>query len=75
MLITSKGFITAQGREFPNDPSGFIFSGCTVSGIESVGAFLGRAYRPFSRVIFQDSYFSKVVDPLGWNAWGYAGQE
>ncbi|XP_011023919.1 PREDICTED: putative pectinesterase 52 [Populus euphratica] len=73
--VTSNGVITAQGREFPNDPSGFVFSGCTISGIKGVRAFLGRAYRPYSRVIFQDSYFSKVVDPLGWNAWGYAGQE
>ncbi|KAB5529147.1 hypothetical protein DKX38_019228 [Salix brachista] len=73
--VTGDGVITAQGREFPNDPNGFVFSGCTVSGIEGVRAFLGRAYRPYSRVIFQDSYFSEVVDPLGWNAWGYVGKE
>ncbi|KAJ6694448.1 hypothetical protein OIU85_005160 [Salix viminalis] len=43
--------------------------------LKGVRAFLGRAYRPYSRVIFQDSYFSEVVDPLGWNAWGYVGKE
>ncbi|CAK7340526.1 unnamed protein product [Dovyalis caffra] len=73
--VTSAGFITAQGREFPNETNGFIFSRCTISGIRGVRALLGRAFRPYSKVIFQESFLSEVVDPLGWNAWHYAGHE
>ncbi|CAN1219481.1 Putative pectinesterase 52 [Linum perenne] len=37
--------------------------------------FLGRAYGPFSRVIFESTFLSSIVDPLGWNALDYVGHE
>ncbi|XP_062104491.1 probable pectinesterase 29 [Humulus lupulus] len=69
------GFITAQGRTKNNDGSGFVFKNCHVDGTGSV--FLGRPWRPYSRVLFYNSYLSKVIVPQGWNAWnsvGYEGQ-
>ncbi|CAI0551728.1 unnamed protein product [Linum tenue] len=74
--VTGGGFITAQGRENANDPSGFVFSGGRVEdGAPGVHTLLGRAYRKYSRVIFQSTYLSAAIDPRGWDAWHYAGQE
>ncbi|KAM6544686.1 hypothetical protein CsatB_025422 [Cannabis sativa] len=67
------GFITAQGRTNNNDGSGFVFKNCNVIGTGSV--FLGRPWRPYSRVLFYNSYLSNVVVPQGWNAWKSTGYE
>ncbi|XP_044492761.1 putative pectinesterase 10 [Mangifera indica] len=67
------GFITAQGRNCSSDPSGFVFKYCTITG--SGKAYLGRAYRPYSRVIMIKSTISDVVIPEGWEAWHAIGQE
>ncbi|XP_022946885.1 putative pectinesterase 10 [Cucurbita moschata] len=69
----NQGYITAQGRQSANDPSGFVFQQCTITG--SGKGFLGRAYGPFSRVIFKDTNMGKVVAPEGWDAWHFKGQE
>ncbi|KAF1896887.1 hypothetical protein Lal_00034588 [Lupinus albus] len=67
------GFITAQGRKSEDDPSGFIFKGGSVVGIGH--AYLGRAYGPYSRVIFNETYFSSVVALEGWNSWNFKNHE
>ncbi|KAL1212764.1 putative pectinesterase 52 [Cardamine amara subsp. amara] len=67
------GFITAQGRNSVLDPSGFVFLGGSISGNTNV--YLGRAYGPFSRVIFIQTYLSSVVVPQGWSSWNYGGRE
>ena len=73
-LTTSKvqvpfGYVTAQGRSSEDDPSGFVFRGGKVVGSGPV--FLGRAYGPYSRVIFDGTFLDSVVSPLGWDAWQY----
>ncbi|KAA8545261.1 hypothetical protein F0562_020045 [Nyssa sinensis] len=69
----SAGYITAQGRQSPADPSGFVFSRGFVFG--SGQAYLGRAYGPYSRVIFVGTSMGEVVIPQGWDAWQYTGHE
>ncbi|CAL0320939.1 unnamed protein product [Lupinus luteus] len=64
---SSSGFVTAQGRSGKNDKSGFVFRGGALIG--NGQTFLGRAYGPFSRVVFYGTYFSSVVAPAGWSAW------
>ncbi|CAN1219485.1 Probable pectinesterase 55, partial [Linum perenne] len=74
--VTAGGFITAQKRMGRNDPSGFVFYGGRVDGAApGIQTLLGRAYGPFSRVIFHSTFFNSVINPLGWNAWKYVGQE
>ncbi|CAN1219483.1 Putative pectinesterase 52 [Linum perenne] len=74
--VTSGGFITAQYRKGRDDHSGFVFHGGRVDGATpDVRTFLGRAYGPFSRVIFESTFLSSTVHPLGWNAWHYVGHE
>ena len=65
--------ITAQGRESSDDASGFLFKGGKISG--SLKTYLGRAYGPYSRVIFQETELEAEVIPEGWDAWKYPGKE
>lgn len=67
------GYITAQRRESANEANGFVFRRGSVYG--SGQALLGRAYGPYSRVIFHQTAFNNVVAPQGWGAWDYPGQE
>jgi pectinesterase len=65
--------VTAQYRDSDEQPSGFVFKGGSVDGSGQVK--LGRAYGPYSRVIFYQTYLSPVVSPKGWDAWHYSGHE
>ncbi|CAL0320936.1 unnamed protein product [Lupinus luteus] len=65
--VTSSGYVTAHGRNEKKDSSGFVFKGGKVIG--NGKTMLGRAYGPFSRVIFYETYLSSVVAPEGWSAW------
>ncbi|GLJ39284.1 hypothetical protein SUGI_0801670 [Cryptomeria japonica] len=64
---TITGAITAQGRGSALENTGFSFVACIVRGTGNI--WLGRAWRPYSRVIFAYSYFSDIISPDGWNDW------
>lgn len=66
------GFITAQGRATEQDTSGFVFNKCSIVGVGK--AFLGRAYRGYSRVLFCNTNMADVIVHQGWDSWGYQGQ-
>ncbi|KAI4374370.1 hypothetical protein MLD38_012374 [Melastoma candidum] len=68
------GYITAQGLQAADDPSGFVFSHCRVVG-DTFKAYLGRAYREYARVLFIESNFADVIVPQGWDAWRATGKE
>ncbi|XP_058747088.1 probable pectinesterase 55 [Vicia villosa] len=68
------GVITAQFRNSPNDPSGFVFKNCNISGT-GYKTELGRAMGAYARVIIANSYLSDVVRPEGWSQRRYVGQE
>lgn len=62
----SDGVITAHYRNSPDDPSGFVFNRCKISGYG--GKFeLGRAMEAYARVIVANSYVSDSVKPEGWS--------
>ncbi|KAK3441507.1 hypothetical protein EUGRSUZ_L00260 [Eucalyptus grandis] len=65
--------ITAQGRASPGDPSGFVFERGAVIG--SGPYLLGRAYGPYSRVVFHKTLLSAGVAPQGWDPWHCQGRE
>ncbi|KAL5996470.1 hypothetical protein ACLOJK_026550 [Asimina triloba] len=65
------GAITAQGRESPSDPNGFVFLFPAVVGTGPV--YLGRAWRAASRVVFYNAALYIDVVPAGWDAWSFAG--
>ncbi|KAF3906145.1 Pectinesterase [Dactylellina cionopaga] len=64
------GWITANGREAANNTSFYVFNKCKITGTSGVAStYLGRPWRQFSRVVFQKSYLSNVVNPAGWSRW------
>ncbi|KAK1996813.1 pectinesterase [Colletotrichum falcatum] len=65
-----KGFITANGRDAAANPSFYVFNGANVTGTSGPASVaLGRPWRPFSRVVFQNSALGDVVKPAGWATW------
>ncbi|XP_050280709.1 probable pectinesterase 8 [Quercus robur] len=59
------GVITAQGRGSQEENTGFAFTNCTVGGNGRI--WLGRAWKPFARVVFADTSMSDIIAPEGWN--------
>lgn len=73
LLGGAPAFITAQGRDSNMETTGFVFKSSTVIGTGP--AFLGRAYRKYSTVLFYTSSFADIVAKEGWSAWNFVGQE
>jgi pectinesterase len=62
------GYITAAST--PNDqPYGYVFSNCKITGEPGVKTFLGRPWRQYGSTIFLNTEMSEVVRPEGWNDW------
>ncbi|KAA8533934.1 hypothetical protein F0562_031451 [Nyssa sinensis] len=62
----NEAYITAHARESTADNSAFVFVHCSVTGSGKT-AVLGRAWRPYSRVIFAYSQLSDAINPEGWS--------
>ncbi|KAK1292865.1 putative pectinesterase 29 [Acorus calamus] len=62
------GWVTAQGRLNPTDDDGFVFMSCTITADKGT-TYLGRAWGPYSRVVFYKSQFLATIVPQGWDAW------
>lgn len=59
------GAVTANGRASADENSGFAFVNCAIGGTGRI--WLGRAWRPFSRVVFSHTSMSDIIAPEGWN--------
>ncbi|KAH1131930.1 hypothetical protein J1N35_003308 [Gossypium stocksii] len=67
------GAVTAQNRGSILDDTGFSFVKCKVTG--SGALYLGRAWGPFSRVVFAYTYMDNIILPKGWYNWGDPNRE
>lgn len=64
------GYITASGREAANSSAIYVFNKASVEGTSGVAStYLGRPWRTFARVVWQNSALGDVVRPEGWSAW------
>ncbi|XP_058729928.1 pectinesterase/pectinesterase inhibitor PPE8B-like [Vicia villosa] len=70
-LEDQENTITAQGRRYPRQPTGFSFQFCNISAETNVinPTFLGRPQQKYSRTIFMQSYLSDAIHPEGWLPW------
>ncbi|XP_055823844.1 probable pectinesterase 8 [Solanum dulcamara] len=59
------GAVTAHGRATKDENSGFTFVNCTLGGTGRI--WLGRAWRPYSTVVFANTLMTDIVAPEGWN--------
>ncbi|ORX96595.1 family 8 carbohydrate esterase [Clohesyomyces aquaticus] len=79
VLAASLGYITANGRDSATNPSYYAFNRCTIAALSgnnvSNGAYyLGRPWRNYSRVVFQRTSMSSVINGAGWHIWN-TGEE
>ncbi len=70
------GYIAAESRTTPDGTGGYVFWQCRLTGENTTrGAFLGRPWRPFSRVIYLNCWMGDHIRPEGWNNWDNAENE
>jgi polygalacturonase len=64
------GFVTAQGKHYAAQDSGFVFDHCRLTADPGVdGVWLGRPWRAYATVIFLNSEMGAHIDPAGWREW------
>jgi lysophospholipase L1-like esterase len=64
------GYITAQGKNWPGQDSGFVFSDCRLTADPGVNnVWLGRPWRPYATVVFLNSEIGSHIEPAGWREW------
>ncbi|KAG6394850.1 hypothetical protein SASPL_145440 [Salvia splendens] len=56
-------YITSQGKNHPQDTSGFVFKNCNIVGNGKF--FLGRPWRDYARVLFYNTAMADIIEPLG----------
>ena len=71
---SGSGYITAAST--PRDqPYGFVFSQCRITGALGVKTDLGRPWRDQAAVVFLNTEMGEVVRLPGWNNWGRQERE
>ncbi|KAG9016657.1 hypothetical protein FRB90_002648 [Tulasnella sp. 427] len=60
------GYVTASGR-LSNDSTWYVIDKTTVTGTGQV--YLGRPWRNYARVVFQNDYLDSNIVPAGWKNW------
>ncbi|KAF8455198.1 pectin lyase fold/virulence factor, partial [Terfezia claveryi] len=72
--IKGRGWVTANGRESESNDSYYLFNQCNIDWAPGISlaagsSFLGRPWRSHSRVIFQNTYMSTIINSAGWDTW------
>ena len=70
------GYITAQSRTAADVTTGYVFLRCHLTGENTQkGVYLGRPWRPYSRVVFMDCAMDAHIRAEGWENWRDAANE
>ncbi|KAF2684544.1 carbohydrate esterase family 8 protein [Lentithecium fluviatile CBS 122367] len=74
VLAASSGYITANGRDSSSNPSYYVINKSTIAAASgnsvTAGAYyLGRPWRNYARVVFQNTAMSNVIKAAGWSIW------
>ncbi|WP_347304566.1 pectinesterase family protein (plasmid) [Croceibacterium sp. TMG7-5b_MA50] len=69
-VARSNIFYTAQSRNGPEEDSAFVFSDCRLTAESAPdGVWLGRAWRPYARVVWLNTRMDAPIAPAGWREW------
>ncbi len=70
------GYLTAQSRTSPELTTGFVFYHSRLTAAnQTKGSYLGRPWRPYSRVVYIGCAMDAFIRPEGWNNWNDAKNE
>ncbi|KNG52082.1 carbohydrate esterase family 8 protein [Stemphylium lycopersici] len=74
VLDNSIGYITANGRDSDSNPSYYVINNSKVAAaknntVKSGVYYLGRPWRNYARVVFQQTSMTDVIRPVGWKNW------
>jgi len=70
------GYLTANNRTAADMTTGLVFYRCRLTGEgQTKGSFLGRPWRPYSRVVFIECNMDAFIRPEGWDNWKDAKNE
>lgn len=69
ILDRSAAFITAHSRTSETRTSAYIFDHCRITSSGAGTYYLGRAWRPYARVIFLNTRIDGHIHPEGWREW------
>jgi pectinesterase len=71
---TAGGYLTAANTT-RDQPYGFVFNRCKITGAPGAKTWLGRPWRPYAATVFFNSEISDVLRPEGWNNWNDPARE
>jgi pectinesterase len=75
----SPGYLTAQSRTSADQTTGYVIANSRVTADEAGLAgrhfFLGRPWRPYSRVVYLNTDLPATLAPQGWDNWNKAANE
>jgi polygalacturonase len=64
------GYVTAQGKHYAAEDSGFVFRDCRLTAEPGVaGVYLGRPWRAFASVVFLNTNMGAHIAREGWREW------
>ena len=67
--------VLAHARHFANDVSGIVLDGCSISSEPDVSpdkgvqVYLGRPWKPYSKMLVINSQIEGSLSPAGWDVW------
>ena len=69
-LHAAGGYLTAQGKYLPNQPSTFVFNHCRLTAEPGEAhVYLGRPWRPYASVVYLNTEMGDHIEPAGWREW------
>jgi pectin methylesterase-like acyl-CoA thioesterase len=64
------GYVTAQSKMTADQDSGYVFHHCRLTAEPGVtGVWLGRPWRPYSKVVYIETEIGAHIEPAGWREW------
>jgi pectinesterase len=86
--VNGRSYLTAQSRTSAEQPTGYVIVNSKVtsslihlspepdySGPIHPSFFLGRPWRPYSRVVYINTELPDTLNPVGWNNWNNPANE
>ena len=69
-ITNISGFLTAHSRLSAEETSAYIFHKCLITSQSNEGdLYLGRAWRPYAKVVFIECQIDANIKPEGWREW------